>query len=377
MRHHADAVAHREARAVEQRGRQVAELHPSFRAPPEKLDLLGGEVLAAYHRRGPVVFLDVLADDQPPLAKVLGHRRSRIRGGMLDVRVVHVPARELQVRLDRFARVARIAHDQSADHIHLVLMNYLDRLDGGVRRVTTAPPAAVLRAGAQEVEVALQDILDPEEHVAEARLTHHGGEARTMTGNSRRHRLHDVLEAVEARIDDGAAQRFEPSDIERDVVVDQEDGLRPMGPRIADVSQDPIEGIRVEIAPAHLDDRAEAAVERAPPGRLHDVHLAANHGIARENAGIPIGRLDLTAFQTCYGTVGIVEKAAIHTIGQTWNVRVVGMPLDRPDQVTEGHLPFAPNQEIWRLKSARVRFGRQTRIIAPHDDPDLRAKRAE
>src|SRR5262247_2114916 len=76
----------------------------------------------------------------------------------------------------------------------------------------------------------------------------------------------------------------------------------------------------MEIAPSHLDDRAEAAVERATAGRLHDVYLPADHGVARDNASIPIGTPDLTAFQTCHGPVGVVEKATIAAIGQTRKV---------------------------------------------------------
>src|SRR5215467_10103737 len=133
----------------------------------------------------------------------------------------------------------------------------------------------------------------------------------------------------------------------------------------------------MEIAPSHLDDRAEAAVERATAGRLHDVYLPADHGVARENASIPIGTPDLTAFQTCHGPVGVVEKATIAAIGQTWNVRIVAIALDRPDQVPEGDLPFAPDQEIRRLTNPRIRLGRQTRIIAAHGDPRLRAERTQ
>src|SRR5260370_28771420 len=118
MGHYSGGVGDREGGAGEERGWEVAEVHPTFRSPPEKLDLLGGEVLTAYHRRGPVVFLDVLADDQPPLAKVLGHRRSRVRGGVLDVRVVHVPCPRIPGALESLARAVPIPSAHTPHYQH-------------------------------------------------------------------------------------------------------------------------------------------------------------------------------------------------------------------------------------------------------------------
>ena len=48
---------------------------------------------------------------------------------MLDVWPVDVPARERQVRLDRFAGVVRVADDQPADHEHAVAVQVVDRID--------------------------------------------------------------------------------------------------------------------------------------------------------------------------------------------------------------------------------------------------------
>ena len=44
-----------------------------------------------------------------------------------------------------------------------------------------------------------------------------------MRGDRRGHRLHDVVDVVEPGVDDRLAQRLEPRDVERDVVVDEED----------------------------------------------------------------------------------------------------------------------------------------------------------
>ena len=81
-----------------------------------------------------------------------------------------------------------------------------------------------------------------------------------------------------------AAQRLEPRDVERDVVVDEEDRARAAGPRVGDVRQHAGEIERVEVAPAHLDDRAEAAVVGAAARRLDDVDGAAEERIAGQHA---------------------------------------------------------------------------------------------
>ena len=46
-----------------------------------------------------------------------------------------------------------------------------------------------------------------------------------MLRDRRRHPLHEVVEIVQAGLDDRVAQRLEARDVEGDVVVDQEDRL--------------------------------------------------------------------------------------------------------------------------------------------------------
>ena len=103
----------------------------------------------------------------------------------------------------------------------------------------------------------------PEEDVAEPGPAHEGRERRPVARDGRGHALHQIVDVVETGVDDRAAERLEPADVQRDVVVDEEDGPRAVVPRVADVGQDPLERVGVEVASAHLDDRAEAAVERA------------------------------------------------------------------------------------------------------------------
>src|SRR5215510_1734437 len=81
--------------------------------------------------------------------------------------------------------------------------------------------------------------------------------------------------------------------------------------RAADVGQDPVEGEGVEVAPAHLDDRAEAAIERAAARGFHHVDLAPQELVALQNARIALRRPDLAVDETVDRTVRIVVEGAV------------------------------------------------------------------
>ena len=121
VRQHFERVPQDEPRAVAERRRHVPHLHPALGPPAQELDLVG--------RRGARVRTTAVVPSysstssltiRPRSRKSSRHRRARIRRRVLDVRPVDVPARERQVRLDRLARVVRIADDQAADDEHAV-----------------------------------------------------------------------------------------------------------------------------------------------------------------------------------------------------------------------------------------------------------------
>jgi hypothetical protein len=93
--------------------------------------------------------------------------------------------------------------------------------------------------------------------------------------------LHGVAPHVFARA---------PADIQRDVVVDEKDRPGAAAPRVRGVGRDAFDRVRVEIAAAHLDDGAEAAVERAAPRRFDHIDLAAEERVSAEHASAPIGQ---------------------------------------------------------------------------------------
>ena len=88
--------------------------------------------------------------------------------------------------------------------------------------------------------------------------------------------------------------------LRRDVVVDDEDGARAVVAGVANVGQHAVERVGVEVAAAHLDDRAEAAIEGAAARGLDHVDLPAQHGVAAEHAGVALGQADLVAFEAVH-----------------------------------------------------------------------------
>jgi len=72
-----------------------------------------------------------------------------------------------------------------------------------------------------------------------------------------------------------------------------------------DVGQDAVEGEGVEVAPAHLDDRAEAAIERAAARGFHHVDLPARTR-SLQDAGVTIRRPDLAVAEAVNGTIRVV-----------------------------------------------------------------------
>jgi hypothetical protein len=142
----------------------MTDLDPALGPPSQELNLLGVEVFAADHGRRAVILLQSFIDDEAAGAEVLGHRRPGIGSRVLNVGIVHPAVGEGEIRLDRLAGVGGIAHDEAADDIQAFAVQVLDGREGGV-----GGPAvrvhAVLGSGAEEVEVVVQDVLDPEEDV--------------------------------------------------------------------------------------------------------------------------------------------------------------------------------------------------------------------
>jgi len=194
VREHLPAVAKQEPRVVTDGPRHVPHLHPPFGLPAHEFDLVRLEMRAARHGRRPVVLLDALIDDQPALDEVARHRRARVRRRMLDVGPIHVFPGEREVGGDGTGRVVRVADDQPADDQHPVTVQDVDRRHRRVADPASVLARAVLRARLEERQVVVEDVLDAEEHVAEAGPPHQGRQFLAVRGDRRGHALHEVVD---------------------------------------------------------------------------------------------------------------------------------------------------------------------------------------
>ncbi len=208
---------------------------------------------------------------------------------MLDVGPVHVLAGKFQVGLDGLARVVGIADDESADDIHFVLVQVVNRAQGGIAGLASSLAKFVLGRGLQELEIVFENVFDAEKHITESRSPHQRRQRIAMHRDGRCHRLHGVDNVVQAGIDDGLAERLKALDVEADVVVDDEDGAGAVIAGVANVGQDAIECVGVKVAAAHLDDGAEAAIEGAAARGLDHINWPAHHGVVVQHPRVALG----------------------------------------------------------------------------------------
>ena len=252
-------------------------------------------------------------------------------------------------------------------------MQDVDGVECGVAdalsRSTRGP---ILRAGFQEGKVLLQHVLDAKEHVAEAGLLHQRRERGAVTGEGRRHALHDVVDVVEAGLDDGAAQCLEPWYVDRDVVVDEEDGAGAAVASVGDVGDHARDGEAVEVAAAHFDDRAETAVEGAATRGFHDVDLPTHHRVAGQHAGGTIGTLERAVLDGRHRTRRIAPEDITVSIPEASDGRERRSLLERPNELAEGTFAFAADDEVNANRRISPGVRRQAGVVATNDDDGRR-----
>ena len=112
--------------------------------------------------------------------------------------------REGQVRFDRLWRIAWIANDESANHEHSVTTNERRGFDAGV---ASGLFRLVLGACLEEAQVVVYDVFNPQKDVLEVGAPHERRQLGAMVRDGRGHRLHDIADVVQPRVDDGFAQR--------------------------------------------------------------------------------------------------------------------------------------------------------------------------
>src|SRR5574337_315075 len=137
-----------------------------------------------------------------------------------------------------------------------------------------------------------------------------------MVRDDRGHRLYRVVDIVESGLDDRLAEGLEPPHIEHDVVIDDEDRPCAVVTGIADVRNHPVKRVGVEIPAAHLDDRAEAAIERTAARGLDDIDLSPECGVSAEYPRVAVRQSYLATFQVADRSVRIVTEAVAVPVGQ-------------------------------------------------------------
>ena len=132
----------------------------------------------------------------------------------------------------------------------------------------------------------------------------------------------------------------------------------------------------VEVAAAHLDDRAEAAVEGAAARGLDDVDLPAEHRVAGEHARARGSAARSSPSSTdadrprpgCGGT----PSPSRNDSPATSTAAVAA--LERAQQLAERQLAFAADDEVDAERRVRPRLRRQARVVAADDDRGRRAR---
>ena len=161
--------------------------------------------------------------------------------------------------------------------------------------------------------------------------------------------------------------------VERDVVVHQEDRPGAVSPRVGDVGQHAVDRIRMEVAAAHLDDRAEAAVEGAPARGLDDVHRPAEQRVAVRHARRRFGQRQRFSREPGHRAIGVVHQHAVaaRRRGRRWprGRRPAPARAAAPERV----LALAPHHES-TLGAGLVGIRREARIVTAGDDVRVRSE---
>ena len=211
---------------------------------------------------------------------------------MLDVRPVDVAARELEVRLDRLARVVGVADDQPADDEHAVAVQVLDGR-GCVALPTRAPVLALRRSwrrpsgtpGRRRARSRCRGTRSGSRPAASAAPASRRARRSARSSPARCSRCRSRPASMIAW--HSASKRCTSS-----VMLSSTRKIaRAPWPRASRMSASTRSNrVRVEVPAAHLDDRAEAAVEGAAARRLDDVDRPAEQRVAAEHARAAVGQ---------------------------------------------------------------------------------------
>src|SRR5262249_12011012 len=198
-----------------------------------------------------------------------------------------------------------------------------------------------------------------------------------VIGNGRGHPLDEVLNVVQAGLDDRPAKRLKTVDVEGDVVIDHEKCLGSVLAGVADVGQDSVERIGMEVAPTHRDDRAETAIEGAAARSFDHVDWLAQHGVSLEHARAAFGKAYVAVVKSVHRPLRIVPPItgglAVRQSADGFKCPAV---LQRAYQLAKGHFAFAADDEIHSRSTRHISVRRQPRIVDSKHESYVRPERA-
>jgi hypothetical protein len=183
----------------------------------------------------------------------------------------------------------------------------------------------------QEFEVALQHVFYSQENIAKPCAVHKRSQSLSMICYWRGHSLNEVVQGIEPGVDDGMAKPFKSADIQRNVIVYEEDRSGTM--HLA--SRNAVKRISVKITTAHFDDGAEATVMGAAARSLDDICLAAKDRVALQHPRAAVGKANLVIFQSARRTLLVVNPLIAATVREPGDEVHVATAVERTRQLPE------------------------------------------
>ena len=144
-----------------------------------------------------------------------------------------------------------------------------------------------------------------------------------------------------------------------------------------DICENALDGPRVEVPSAHLDDRAEAAVEGAAARGLDDIDRAADERIAVQHTRGAIREANLLAGQRAHRPRRRPHEPARRPVRNPGNGLDTAPPLEGADQLAERDVPLASHDEVDLPVASFVDVRGEARIVPADDDGCRRGKRSD
>src|SRR4030095_1627015 len=113
-----------------------------------------------------------------------------------------------------------------------------------------------------------------------------------------------------------------------------------------DVGEHALDGIWMEVTPAHLDDRTEAAIERAPARGFHHVDAPAQQRVVGEDPRVTVWQPQRVRGQREPRAVAVVGESVARPVREPVDRLEAAAALERAQQLAPRMLALAADGEI-------------------------------